>query len=95
MPGKSSVPNAEQGLIQHPQGWNTPGFMISGIMRASFTFKFMLTHQGTNVEAGHDSAISISNSVAQGRCSGLLTVSTVLEHIFCKEGNQITLYSSA
>lgn len=97
MPGKSSVPNnhAERGLIQHPQDWNTPGFMmvISGIMRASFTFKFMLTHQGANVEAGHNSAISISNSVAQARCSGLLTVKTVLHHIFHKEGNQITLYS--
>lgn len=65
--------------------------VISGIMRVSFTFKFMLTH--ANVEAGHDSAISISNSVAQARCSGLLTVTTVLDHIFRKEGNQITLYS--
>lgn len=66
--------------------------VISGIMRVSFTFKFMLTHQGANVEAGHDSAISISNSVAQARCSGLLTVMTVLDHIFHK-GHQITLYS--
>lgn len=45
------------------------------------------------METGHDSAISISNPVAQGRCSGLLTVTTVLDRIFRKEGNQITLYS--
>lgn len=98
MPGKSSVPNTRSCWAepkQHPQGWNTPGFMmvISGIRRASFIFKFMFSHQGTNMETGHDSAIRISNPVAQGRCSGLLTVTTVLDHIFHKEGNQITLYS--
>lgn len=69
------VVHREQDLTQCPQGWNTPDsrMIIFRVMKASFTFKFMLIHQGINLVAGQDpDNIIITNSVTQARFSGLL-----------------------
>lgn len=66
--------------------------LIFRILRASFTFKFLLIHQRINMDAGHNADIIITKIlVAQAHFSGFLIVKTVLDHILWRE-DQITLH---
>lgn len=71
------------GPTQFPQNWQAPAFMlIFRIMRAGFTFKFLLIRQRINMDAGHnaDDTTITKILVAQARFSGFLIVKTVLDH---------------